>query len=294
MKDALISQNAHAAWRSDVARKLLEVILTFEGVEGVVIAGSVARGFADVYSDLEMPIFWQSEPDEDKRRELVRKLRGEFLYGSAAPLADGEDQLWIDGFQVDLWHNQAALEDRVIDAVLRDYSTDLGDSNFMDTLRCCIPLHGFERIAGWKVRAQEYPQALAERNISLYLPAFRLRELELYAARDVPVAYFAELCHLQQAMFQVLLALNLFYFPTYKWMGPTIERMPLKPRDLNARLRRAYQAPAAEALVDTRAQMEEILELVEARHPAFDTAPTRRLMQMSRPRWEGPPSGGLV
>ena len=129
----------------------------FSGVQAIVVGGSVARGYADAYSDLELSIFWDELPTDATRLALVDALHGEFLYGYDGPA--WEDQLLIDGFQVDLWHNTVAEEEAVFKAVLKDYSTDFGDSNFMDTIRACIPLYGEAIIEQWKRQAAHYPEA---------------------------------------------------------------------------------------------------------------------------------------
>ena len=57
-----IPSNPHVQWRLDVARKLAEKIRAFPGVQAIVVGGSVARDYADAYSDLELPIFWDELP----------------------------------------------------------------------------------------------------------------------------------------------------------------------------------------------------------------------------------------
>jgi predicted nucleotidyltransferase len=48
-------QNFHAVWRVDFAQRLVEGITPFQGVRAIVVAGSVARNYADEYSDVEIP-----------------------------------------------------------------------------------------------------------------------------------------------------------------------------------------------------------------------------------------------
>jgi len=115
--------NYHSAWRLDIARQLAAQISAFPGVQAIVVGGSVARGCADAYSDLEIPIFWESLPSDDARHAIVAALGASFLYGYDGPSL--EDQLLIHGFQVDLWHNTVANEEATLDGVLRGYSTEV-------------------------------------------------------------------------------------------------------------------------------------------------------------------------
>jgi hypothetical protein len=61
----------HAAWRVEFAQRLAEKIQPFQGVQAIVVAGSVALNYADEYL---------------------------------------EDQLLINGVQVDLWHVSVAMK----------------------------------------------------------------------------------------------------------------------------------------------------------------------------------------
>ena len=270
----------HAQWRIGLARQLAERLSTLNGVQAIVIAGSVARGYADEYSDLEIPIFWDQQPDDVTRQALIATLPASFLYTYDGP--SREDQLLIRGLQVDLWHNSVSDENAVIEAVLRGYSTDLGDSNFMDTVRACIPLYGDDIIQEWKRRAQEYPDELACRVIDEHLPAFSTSELALHVHRHNPSAFYACLCHLQRKVFLVLLALNRAYFPTFKWMYHSLDAMQIKPPDVERRFREIFSRPYAEAMADTALVLQETLELVEQHMPQIDTGLVRRRLAYAR------------
>jgi len=274
--------NPHTQWRLDIARQLAEQIRAFPGVQAIVVGGSVARGYADAYSDLELPIFWDDLPTDVTRLALVAALRGEFLHGYDGPAL--EDQLLIDGFQVDLWHHTVAAEEAVFKAVLEDYSTDFGDSNFMDTIRACIPLYGDVIIQQWKQQAALYPEALALKNIQQHIVAFDAAQLAVVAYRDNPTVFYTAISRLQEAMFLVLLALNRLYFPTFKWMYQVLATMSLKPVDVEPRFRQAFRLPYADAVQDTTRLLHETLALVERLFPHLDTTAVARRLAYTRAR----------
>jgi hypothetical protein len=276
----------HTAWRLDVARRLAAQISAFPGVRAIAVGGSVAHGYADAYSDLELPVFWESLPGDDTRHAIVAALGAEFLYGYDGPSL--EDQLLMRGFQVDMWHNTVASEESVIDGVLHGYSTDLGDSNFMDTVRTCIPLYGEDIIRGWKRRAQDYPDELALRAIRERLPAFQISQVAMAARRDNPTEFYAGLSQLQQAIFMVLLALNRIYFPTFKGMYRVLESLAVQPKDTAQRFRRAFIIPYPEAVAGTARVLDETLGLVEQHFPQVDTSAARRRLAYTRAAYEKP------
>ena len=275
-----MTTNSHAQWRLDIARRLAERIRVVPGVQAIVVGGSVARDYADAYSDLELPIFWDELPTDETRLALVAALQGEFLHGYDGPAQ--EDQLLINGFQVDLWHNTVAGEEVVIKRVLEDYSTDFGDSNFMDTVRACIPLYGEAIIQAWKRQAAQYPDALALKNIQEHIVAFDAGQLSILAHRDNPTVFYAAISQLQQAMFLVLLALNRLYFPTFKWLYRVLATMPVKPVAIEQRFRQAFQAPYDDAVQDTARLLHETLDLVQRHFPHLDTTAVARRLAYTR------------
>ncbi len=281
-----ISSNPHTQWRLDIAQQLAERIRAFHGVQAIIVGGSVARGYADAYSDLELPIFWDALPPNETRLALVAALHGEFLHGYDGPAL--EDQLLISGFQVDLWHNTVTGEDAVFKAVLEDYSTDFGDSNFMDTIRACIPLYGDAIIQQWKQQAALYPEALALKNIRQHIAAFDAAQLVVVAHRDNPTAFYTAISRQQEAIFLVLLALNRLYFPTFKWMYQVLATMALKPVDVEQRFRQTFIASYAAAIADTTRLLAETVALVEQRFPQLDTTAVRRRLAYARKAYTEP------
>jgi predicted nucleotidyltransferase len=273
-------QNPHAKWRIDFTHHLAKRLLTFKGIKAIVVAGSVARDYADEYSDIEIPIFWDPLPDDATRHAVVRALNGKFLYAYDGPAQ--EDQLLIDGVQVDVWAVSTTHQEQILEAVLHKHQSDLGSLNALDTIRACIPLLGEEIVRKWKLRAQEYPDELAEKIIREHLTAFRTGDLFLLAQRNNPAAFYSQLSFLQQEAFLVLLALNRRYFPTFKWLYHALESMPVKPEAIEARFRQVYQASYQETIAETKLILEEIVHLVEKQFPRLDTTLIHRRLSYTR------------
>lgn len=238
----------------------MKSIETVRSIQAVVVAGSVARNFADAYSDVEIPIFWESLPDDETRHAIVNSLDAEFIVSYNGPAR--EDQLLIKGLQVDLWHITVRREEETIHSVLDEHQVDLSRLNAMDTIRCCIPLFGDEIIAKWKDRAKEYPEELREAIVKAHLDSFAIGQLGLAAKRNDPTGFYAELTRLQQEVFLILLALNKCYFPTFKWLYQTMKAMAIKPISIEQRFKRAYTLSFMDAIEDTKKVLEETLQLV--------------------------------
>lgn len=262
--------NEHARWRLDLARAISPQLYRFAGLRAVVVGGSVARGYSDAYSDLELLLFWDAAPDSDVRRQIIADLRAEFRYPDTDPSHDSA--LLIRGVPVDLWHLTVASQEAALHQVLDEYSIDLDVSNVLDTMHACIPLHGHDLVRQWKSRVQAYPDELALRFLHAYLPHFHLRRLNFAVHRDNPTAYYHTLTDIQSSLFVILLALNKSYFPTYKWMYPVLESMTIAPERIGPRLRQMLDEPPLRAVAQLRDVLAETLTLVETRCPQLDPA----------------------
>ena len=272
--------NPHAQWRLEFAHEISQKLSGYPGIRAIIAGGSVARGYADEYSDLELPLYWNELPGDALRLAIAADLGADFLYPYNGPA--NEDNLLIHGFQVDLWHNTVQQEEQVFEKVLREHDMDAGDSNFMDTVRFCIPLYGEDIIATWKEKAAIYPEALARLQVEQALNGLQATHLAILAQRGNPTLFYGQVSQIQQQVFLMLLALNRRYFPTYKWMYPTLAEMTVKPVNIESRLRRAFTCDPLEAAEDTMRVVEETLRLVQEQFPQLDVSPVRSQLKMTR------------
>ena len=280
--------NAHAQWRFEMARDLGDRLERYSGIQAMLVGGSVARGYADAYSDIELLLFWDHAPDPELRRTIRRDLHAELRYPAFDP--GHGSALIIGGVPVDLWNLTVAGQEADNDAVLHDYSIDLVASNRLDTVRTGIPLHGADLIHEWQRRVEGYPDELAVRMLQAYLPHFHLRQLNLAARRDNPTAYYHTLTDIQCSLFLVLLALNKSYFPTFKWIYQRLAELPIGPREVASRLLQMFAEPPLRAAAQLRDALAETLAIVEAQYPQLDTAYPRFGLDQTPPAPEPPTS----
>ncbi|HRF49192.1 MAG TPA: hypothetical protein PLC98_16285 [Anaerolineales bacterium] len=272
--------NFHVERRLERARELAGPIARLAGVQAIVVAGSVGRGYADAYSDIEIPIFWDALPTAAVRHDLVAQIGGRFLYGYDGPAQ--EDQLMIDGLQVDLWHVTVAEEEATLDRVVGQLSTAAGDLHALDTLCSCVPLHGQALIDGWKRRAAVVPQELWVRVVQEHLNQCGLNDLALLALRDNPTAFAEGLARLHESIFRVLQGLNRRYFTTLKWLYPTLDQLAIVPAGADRRFRSAYGVPYAESIEVSRLILDDVIQLVEEHLPEVDTRRVKSRMAYVR------------
>ena len=279
--------NVHAQWRLAFAQALSNKLRQFVAIEMVAVLGSVARGYSDQYSDLELLLVWNHQPSPEQQATLLRALQAEFRY---PPFDPGYQSAFrIQGIPVDLWHTTAAQEEAFIHTVLHEFSLDLVANNRLDTLLSCIPLYGADQVEDWKAHIQAYPTELALRFIQTYIPHFHLRQLNLAAHRDNPTAFYHTLSDIQCSLFLVLLALNKAYFPTFKWIYPALRRMQHTPPEIATRLHAMFHEPPIQAAKHLRTVLAETLDIVEATYPQIYTAYARYGLDQEPLVYQQPP-----
>ena len=68
--------NEASAWRYALAQKLAPYYCANPNVAAVAVEGSVARGYADRSSDIDLVVFWTKPPTEKQRRDIIKHARG--------------------------------------------------------------------------------------------------------------------------------------------------------------------------------------------------------------------------
>lgn len=278
--------NIHTQWRHALARRLAAQLQLVDTVQAIAVIGSAAYDYADAYSDLELLVLWEQPPDATLRHAVMRHLNAELREPVRVPIQDYA--LLVGGVAVDLWHTTQADEQALIDTVLHDHSLDLVANNRLAVIASCRPLYGAPLLGSFKQRVAAYPDALALRFLETYLPHLYLRNLQLAARRDNPTTFFRLLSEIQCGLFLVLLALNHVYFPTFKWIYPTLDQLPLAPANLGARLRGMFVAPAPQAVSELYAAISETLDLVAAHYPQLDLAQARSGLEQPLRRYDVP------
>ncbi|WP_017415889.1 nucleotidyltransferase domain-containing protein [Clostridium tunisiense] len=264
--------NYHCKWRLELAKKICEKIRGVEGTKGIraiIVGGSVARGYADEYSDIEIPIFWEELPNEKLRKLIVKELNAEFFYPYNHEAR--EDNIIVNELRIDLWHITLEQEEQVIKSVIEDFEIDFGSSNAIDTIRTCIPIFGEEIISSWKTKAKEYPKQIAISSINKALQSIDSTQVELLIQRENSTLLFEHIANLQKNIFIILLALNKEYFPTFKWMYKSLEGFKIKPDNVEQRFRDVFNYSIKEAYENTLAILFETIDMINNIYPEVNT-----------------------
>ncbi len=69
-------------WRSALAQQIASHYRANPKVAAVLVEGSVARGYADHFSDIDLAVFWAEPPTAQERRDIVKRAGGSYRHPS--------------------------------------------------------------------------------------------------------------------------------------------------------------------------------------------------------------------
>jgi hypothetical protein len=278
-----MSKQNEVARRRALAEQVAPSYAANPKVAGVLLAGSVARGIADQFSDIEIDVFWHAPPTEADRLAPIERAGWKPLY-SVADQNEWADGFYIGGVKVDTSQFLVSTIERWLDDVVERANTEPEYQVRITAIQHGRPLHGAELIERWRAQTAAYPEALAHAMIAQHLE-FRPRYLlEMLAARDDVLVLHRDLVDAEQRILDVLMGLNRRYapHPYHKWLDWEIGQLRLAPPDLNRRLRQVLRAEPRAAVGELHKLIEETFTLVEQHLPAFDTRAARAVFEEQR------------
>jgi predicted nucleotidyltransferase len=232
-----------------LAARVVEEARELGPLRAGLLAGSGARGDADFYSDLDLLLYVDELPEEDRLERLREALGGTNLVPIAAPHLVQFD---VGGVAVQVGYQTVAQMDEELDAAL-DRIEGIVDSPNQKMLSGLIegrPVYGEDVIARWRARAAAYPDELRRAAI-----AHHWRFFPLWYYGDAMERRDSELWRLDMLLegafnlLGVLAALNRVYFARFelKRFRALVAKLALAPPDLADRVESLFRLPAAEA-----------------------------------------------
>jgi hypothetical protein len=271
------------ARRQAIAERAAAAYIANPHVAAVLVAGSVARGLADAYSDIELDVYWSGPPTDDERVSAVEGAGWTRVY------AVQDDDEWADGYsiegvKIDTSGFLTSTIDRYLDAALDGADVEPEFQVRITALVHGRALHGEPVIDAWRSRCAVYPSSLAEAMVGEALDLRPRQRLEMLAARDDVLLLHRDLVDNVQGVLDALFGLNRVYVPHpfHKWLDWEATLLPRTPVDLVGRIRRLLVAQPSVAIDELSSLVEETFALVEEVLPAYDVEPARTAFASSR------------
>jgi hypothetical protein len=286
--------NEPSRWRLAMAQRVAPVYTADARVRAVVVGGSVARGWADRHSDVEIGVFWDTYPSATELEAAMKRASG--TTWELDPHNPDEDDVWyeeyaVGGLKIDLRHLTAARMGQVIEAVLEGGDLSEERQQILAAIHGGIVLHGASLSENWQARTARYPDSLARAMVSRNMEFQPWSGVAIYAERgELPLVYSA-FNEATRGIFGALLGLNRIYHPGLKWIERTLASMRIAPANLMARLNEAYRAEPASGVRLTGGLIEETFVLVNQHLPDLDLSQAWRWFRSERPVMDAAPAG---
>jgi len=263
------------------------------GVRALLLTGSVARGWADRYSDIELMLFWDGPPTEPLRRRGVEAGGGlpHAFHGYDPDNAEWADDVLVDGVEVQVSHRDVAHTGDWLADVTQRYDPSLVKQDLIALIEYGVPLHGAPLIDAWRQRCTPYPPQLALAMVRQHLDfQSTWQRRKLLARRDL-LPLYTDLLHTAHQVVLILLGLNRVYFPHlgFKWLPQLTADLKIAPPDVTGKLQVLLTAAPHTAVQVADALIAETLQLVAAHLPNAGATDELALLHHERPTWDQPP-----
>ena len=279
-------------------------------VAAVALAGSVARGWADEHSDIELDVYWAEPPADADRLGPIISAGGHIdIFWSDPPSPEEHQwifdrtggtisQLWP--YEPDEWSEHyyvrgisigisgfvvSTIEQYIDDVLVRHDTADEAQMR-LAALQAGVPLAGESLLRRWQTRITEYPHGLT---VAVLREQLSLDDawwnVDMWVARGAHLPLVEALHSMQIKILRVLLALNRIYLvdPRFKWADRLIEQMAIRPENLGPRLKEIFTLQPAAAVTASDQLLMETLDQVEQTVPEIDVAFARRWYRHRRP-----------
>ncbi len=257
-----------------LSKKIAQIYSECSQVKSIVAGGSVARGYADGYSDVDIFVFCDDFPSEKERASAVERVHGEGWKSHSDRIEQGlaRDCYRTEDARIDVGLYKISSVEKVLVDVLEQYDITPYKQGFFGGLLDALPLYGEQQIHTWQIRAALYPDGLLQAMVNTHLHIDPLWIPEICALERGDLLYLYDaFCQAQKKVICILLGLNRLYQPAeFKRVDRLISRMQLAPFNLSCRLNEIFGMEVRDAVRSLSALVEETFDLVERHLPAVD------------------------
>jgi hypothetical protein len=269
-----------------LARRVVAAALELGPLRAALLAGSGARGDADFFSDVDLLLYVEEAPPDDRLDRLCEAVGATNPVWIAAPRLI---QFYVGGVAVQVGYTTIARVEEELDTALVRLEEVIGSPNqkMLSGLIEGLPLHGEEVIAAWRERVAAYPERLRIASIEHHWQFFPLWYYgEAMSRRDSELWRLDMLLEGAFNVLGVLAALNGVYYARFelKRLRKLVDKLALAPPDLADRLESLFRLPAEEAADELGRLVVETRDLVLRELPDLEL-PLRRLPEERIQPW---------
>jgi hypothetical protein len=272
-------------WRRTLAQQIAVHYSANTKVTTVIVGGSVAWGYADHFSDIDLGVFWTAPPTEKARRAIIKRAGG----GRASLFPfHREEGCWSEQFEaagvtIDVRHVTVETTERILADTLERADPSLSNQQQLAALLWALPLSNPALLRRWQQQARGYPQELSRAMVQTYLHFRPAWEHEMLAERNDLLVLYESFCTAQQHLLLALMGLNRLYYPGFKWVDQSMRQMSITPPQLASRFHQLFGIIS----IDPLAAVYQLHELIEETFVLVETHLEEIDISQARARFEG-------
>ena len=261
------------------AQKVTAVYRTIPTLKTVLLTGSVAHGYADLHSDVDLVLLYEEWPSRAELKSAYERLQGTRRWVKGRhqnkKLNRIREAYFVGDVRYDPKHSTVRPWERQMLKVVgyRDSAPlDLQAQADTADILAGIPLYGPQLIQQWRVKAAKYPDELARAMVKSHLhfpPRWEIRTRMV--ERDDFLVLYDLFTLAEKNILAVLLGLNRVYHPvTFRRIDRLVTKLPIAPNDLSVRLESILRDDPHYAVEQLEGLIEETFALVASHMPDLD------------------------
>ena len=260
------------------AQKITAVYRTIPTLKTVLLTGSVAHGYADLHSDVDLVLLYEKRPTREVLKSAYERLQGTrrvIISRTPTGVKRIRETYFVGDVRCELKHWKVRAKEREIMKVVGYRDSDPLDfhaqADTADILEG-IPLYGSEFIEQWREKAAKYPDELARAMVKIHLrfrPKWEIRTR--IVERDDLLPRYEYFTRAEKNILGVLLGLNRVYHPvTFRRIDRLATKLSIAPNNLSVRLKSILRDDPHYAVEQLEDLIEETFALVASHMPDLD------------------------
>ena len=254
------------------------------GVEAILLTGSVAQGYGDDASDIDMMIYYAELPDEETfdalKAEAIASGGNIYGYDPKEGLACYQ---FVNGVKVDMAHQQTSGLEQLLHEYLE--KPDVSSSTqqiIMSGVQSGLPLYGETILQSWQDQLAELPPGYARKLVETHLRFYPISVMaKMGVARGDLAFVYETLIEASRNILYVLCGLNNVIPPgKVKGLNRSLEKMAIAPANIIERMDAIWTLSPVEITAAHYAIIGELIDLVAMYMPEIDTARVRERLQI--------------
>ena len=266
--------NSASTWRVNLARELCSHYSSHPGVLMACLGGSSARGIADMYSDLDIIVYWNELDDKWIEAEPLTSATG-IPRTSIMSLSPGSfiESYHLDTLKVDYGHVLLSEFREWLEPL---YTSDTPDHDLISSaggFLSSMVFYGEDIFAEIRNCIQEYPSALAldvvKKNLGFYVNGYL--DGQCFHRGDL-LAYHDGIVLMLKKILNATAALNRHYYHAgeARWAEYHLGFMEKKPSELTwPNVKRMLSNPGADTVSMLGRIQSELLDMAALEFPSL-------------------------